>query len=165
VGQGGLQMGYASAMAWILFVIILAITLFQLGLAKRWVYYESGEVGGTMASQHFKQPVKAEPYRNFFKGGPRKDGGFPADDGDQRLVHHPLFVDDIHLAERASRPGRHELDPAAVCLGKLPRCLQLWHVAAVDHNTVIITIPVVSSGRCCLLRWWPIPLPAALARA
>lgn len=41
VGQGGLQMGYASAMAWILFLIILAVTLFQLWLARRWVYYET----------------------------------------------------------------------------------------------------------------------------
>jgi len=41
VGQGGLQMGYASAMAWILFVIIFAITLLQLWLARRWVYYET----------------------------------------------------------------------------------------------------------------------------
>lgn len=41
VGQGGLQMGYASAMAWILFVIILIITGIQLWLARRWVYYES----------------------------------------------------------------------------------------------------------------------------
>ena len=37
----GLQMGYASAMAWILFIIILAITLIQLWLARRWVYYET----------------------------------------------------------------------------------------------------------------------------
>lgn len=37
-----LEMGYASALAWILFVIILAITLFQLWLGKRWVYYEAG---------------------------------------------------------------------------------------------------------------------------
>ncbi len=41
VGQGGFQMGYASAMAWLLFVIILAITGVQLWLSKRWVYYES----------------------------------------------------------------------------------------------------------------------------
>jgi multiple sugar transport system permease protein len=41
VGAGGLQMGYASALAWILFAIILVITLFQLWAAKRWVYYES----------------------------------------------------------------------------------------------------------------------------
>ena len=40
-GPGGFQMGYASAMAWILFIIILAITLLQLWLARRWVYYES----------------------------------------------------------------------------------------------------------------------------
>ena len=43
VGERGLQMGYASALAWILFVIILAITLFQLWLSKRWVYYETGD--------------------------------------------------------------------------------------------------------------------------
>jgi multiple sugar transport system permease protein len=35
-----LRMGYAAAIAWILFAIILAFTLIQLGLARRWVYYE-----------------------------------------------------------------------------------------------------------------------------
>jgi multiple sugar transport system permease protein len=40
-GPGGFQMGYASAMAWVLFIIILAVTLVQLVLARRWVYYES----------------------------------------------------------------------------------------------------------------------------
>ena len=35
-----LKMGYASAMAWILFVIVLIVTLFNLAMAKRWVYYE-----------------------------------------------------------------------------------------------------------------------------
>ncbi|MCE7986794.1 MAG: sugar ABC transporter permease [Caldilinea sp. CFX5] len=43
VGPAGFQMGYASALAWILFLIILVVTLIQLGLAKRWVYYESEE--------------------------------------------------------------------------------------------------------------------------
>lgn len=37
------KMGYACAMAWLLFAIILLLTLVQLALAKRWVYYESGE--------------------------------------------------------------------------------------------------------------------------
>lgn len=41
VGPAGFQMGYASALAWILFVIILLVTLVQLSLARRWVYYES----------------------------------------------------------------------------------------------------------------------------
>ncbi|HDP34984.1 MAG TPA: extracellular solute-binding protein, partial [Candidatus Hydrogenedentes bacterium] len=36
-----MRMGYASAMAWVLFFIILALTLLQLWLSKRWVYYES----------------------------------------------------------------------------------------------------------------------------
>ncbi len=35
------EMGFASAQAWFLFVVILALTLIQLRLAKRWVYYES----------------------------------------------------------------------------------------------------------------------------
>jgi multiple sugar transport system permease protein len=35
-----LNMGYASAMAWIMFVLILALTIFQFRLAGRWVYYE-----------------------------------------------------------------------------------------------------------------------------
>jgi multiple sugar transport system permease protein len=34
------KMGYASAMAWILFVIVLALTLVQLWLSKRWVHYD-----------------------------------------------------------------------------------------------------------------------------
>ncbi|GIV80356.1 sugar ABC transporter permease [Litorilinea aerophila] len=38
-----LKMGYASALAWILFLIILALTLLQLWGSKRWVYYEGGE--------------------------------------------------------------------------------------------------------------------------
>ena len=39
------DMGYASALAWVLFLILLAITLVQLVLAKRWVYYEGGLKG------------------------------------------------------------------------------------------------------------------------
>jgi multiple sugar transport system permease protein len=36
------KMGYASAIAWILFIIILCLTLIQLKLAPRWVHYEAG---------------------------------------------------------------------------------------------------------------------------
>ena len=36
-----MRMGYASAMAWILFAIVLILTVIQLRLSKRWVYYES----------------------------------------------------------------------------------------------------------------------------
>lgn len=39
-GFRSLKMGYASALAWILFAIILVITVVQLLLSKRWVYYE-----------------------------------------------------------------------------------------------------------------------------
>ncbi|HSH22198.1 MAG TPA: sugar ABC transporter permease [Candidatus Caenarcaniphilales bacterium] len=39
---GDFQFGYASALAWVLFVIILGVTLAQLWLSKRWVYYEGG---------------------------------------------------------------------------------------------------------------------------
>lgn len=37
-----LHMGYASAMAWILFVVVLAVTAIQMVLSKRFVYYEGG---------------------------------------------------------------------------------------------------------------------------
>jgi multiple sugar transport system permease protein len=40
------KMGYASALAWILFLIILAITIAQFIGAKRWVYYEHDAEGG-----------------------------------------------------------------------------------------------------------------------
>ncbi len=34
------RMGYASAMSWVLFLIIFAITFIQLRVQKQWVYYE-----------------------------------------------------------------------------------------------------------------------------
>jgi multiple sugar transport system permease protein len=42
---GFLKMGYAAAMAWFMFVIVMAITLLQFRLARRWVYYEGGGWG------------------------------------------------------------------------------------------------------------------------
>lgn len=36
-----LQMGYASALAWILFAIVLVLTLLVFKLSGRWVYYEA----------------------------------------------------------------------------------------------------------------------------
>lgn len=38
-----MNMGYASAMAWVLFVIVLALTAFQFRMSRRWVYYEAGD--------------------------------------------------------------------------------------------------------------------------
>ena len=43
-----LRMGYAAALAWVLFLIILAITAVQLVTARLWVYYE-GSSPGTVA--------------------------------------------------------------------------------------------------------------------
>ena len=36
-----LKMGYASAMAWVMFLLILTLTLVQFKLGSRWVYYEA----------------------------------------------------------------------------------------------------------------------------
>lgn len=36
-----LHMGYAAAMAWVLFVIVVALTASQMKLSKRWVHYEA----------------------------------------------------------------------------------------------------------------------------
>ena len=38
-----MNMGYASAMAWVLFVIVLTLTAIQLRMSRRWVYYEAGD--------------------------------------------------------------------------------------------------------------------------
>ncbi|GAB4512686.1 MAG: sugar ABC transporter permease [Anaerolineae bacterium] len=38
-----LKMGYAAAMAWIMFLIILGVTILQFKAAERWVYYEVAE--------------------------------------------------------------------------------------------------------------------------
>ncbi len=35
-------MGYASALAWVLFLIVLAVTLIQMRMSK-WVYYEGAD--------------------------------------------------------------------------------------------------------------------------
>ncbi len=35
------QMGYASALAWLLLLMTLAITIVQFRLSKKWVYYEA----------------------------------------------------------------------------------------------------------------------------
>ncbi|TJY41350.1 sugar ABC transporter permease [Cohnella pontilimi] len=37
------QMGYASAMAWFLFAIVLVITLLNMWISKFWVHYEGGD--------------------------------------------------------------------------------------------------------------------------
>ena len=34
------KMGYASAIAWVIFSVVLLLTLVQLRVAKRWVHYE-----------------------------------------------------------------------------------------------------------------------------
>jgi multiple sugar transport system permease protein len=36
-------MGYAAALAWVLFMIIMVMTAIQFLLARHWVYYEGGE--------------------------------------------------------------------------------------------------------------------------
>jgi multiple sugar transport system permease protein len=36
------EMGYASALAWVLFVIVLVITALLFRNARRWVHYEMG---------------------------------------------------------------------------------------------------------------------------
>jgi len=36
-------MGYASAMAWILFLLVLILTLLTFRSGRSWVYYEAGE--------------------------------------------------------------------------------------------------------------------------
>ena len=38
-----LHMGYASAMAWLLFIVIMIITAVQIRVSRRFVYYEGGE--------------------------------------------------------------------------------------------------------------------------
>jgi multiple sugar transport system permease protein len=43
-GFANSRFGYASALALVLFAIILTVTIIQLKMQRRWVYYESGEV-------------------------------------------------------------------------------------------------------------------------
>jgi multiple sugar transport system permease protein len=38
-----LRMGYATALGWILFLLIFALSALQIWASRRWVYYESGE--------------------------------------------------------------------------------------------------------------------------
>ena len=41
-GFGFLNMGYASALAWVLFIIILIVTVVINRSSKRWVFYSGG---------------------------------------------------------------------------------------------------------------------------
>jgi multiple sugar transport system permease protein len=34
------NMGYASLLAWVLFTVVIILTIVQFGIARRWVYYE-----------------------------------------------------------------------------------------------------------------------------
>ena len=38
-----MDMGKASAMAWILFLVVLVLTAFVFKTSNKWVYYEGGE--------------------------------------------------------------------------------------------------------------------------
>lgn len=40
VGFGDFRMGYASALAWVLFVVVVIVTLIQFGLGRKWVNYD-----------------------------------------------------------------------------------------------------------------------------
>ena len=35
------EMGYACALSWVLFIIIIALTIVQFGTSKSWVFYEA----------------------------------------------------------------------------------------------------------------------------
>jgi multiple sugar transport system permease protein len=39
------EMGYASTLAWLLFLIVLILTGVQFATSRRWVHYETGEEG------------------------------------------------------------------------------------------------------------------------
>jgi multiple sugar transport system permease protein len=39
------KMGYASALAWVLFVLIIIVSVILLRTSSRWVYYETGGDG------------------------------------------------------------------------------------------------------------------------
>jgi ABC-type sugar transport system permease subunit len=36
------NMGYASALAWLLAIIVFILTFIQLAISKRWVFYQGG---------------------------------------------------------------------------------------------------------------------------
>lgn len=40
------EMGYASALAWIFFAIVISLTIIQVRWSNRWVYYEGADAGG-----------------------------------------------------------------------------------------------------------------------
>lgn len=42
------KMGYAASLAWLLFLVILVLTVLQMLGARRWVYYEAEVRGGRL---------------------------------------------------------------------------------------------------------------------
>ncbi|MFB2607808.1 sugar ABC transporter permease, partial [Rhizobium phaseoli] len=39
-GFTNFQMGYASALAWVMFVMIMALTILQFHMQRKWVHYD-----------------------------------------------------------------------------------------------------------------------------
>jgi multiple sugar transport system permease protein len=37
------DMGYASAMAWLLFIVVMILTIINMKIGKKWVHYEGGD--------------------------------------------------------------------------------------------------------------------------
>ena len=56
-----LRMGYASALAWLLFVIIMIITVIQVKVGNRFVYYEGGRSEMTVIDAPTGRAALAEP--------------------------------------------------------------------------------------------------------
>lgn len=95
------EMGYASALAWILFIIILFFTFIVFRTSKSWVYYE----GGTGL-----EAIEAFTYRRLRSADP-----------DLRHVHHSVCLADPQLADEFVADFHHasRMDTEAVSMEQL----------------------------------------------
>lgn len=119
------EMGYASALAWILFVIILFFTFIVFRTSKSWVYYE----GGTGL-----EAVKAFTYRRLRGADP-----------DLRYVHHSVCLADPQLADEFITDIYHapEWIPAPFQWGNFHKALTVLPFDVFFKNTLIIVVTVL----------------------
>ena len=61
IGWGNDSMGKACALAWILFLVVIAISVVLFWTARRWVYYAGGDATTSKASGDEPSPGESEP--------------------------------------------------------------------------------------------------------
>ena len=139
------HMGYASALAWVLFAVTMLCTALLLWTSRRWVHY-----GGGLYSRRRRTPAANQTRPRPAQGVP--DGGRQPRRLDRGLagVCHP---GDLHVPDRAddrSAGAVGAADPASVRVEQLLHGVSPAADPAVDVEHVPVCRALDSRGRALL---------------